>query len=67
MLRLRRPKKVYSYNEVYDFIRKHESQMYHDNKLLAYYEGRNTEINKKVRSEGKSNIKASHPFAVLYF
>lgn len=63
MLRLRRPKKVYSYNEVYDFIRKHESQMYHDNKLLAYYEGRNTEINKKVRSEGKSNIKASHPFA----
>ena len=63
MLRLRRPKKVYSYNEIYDFIRKHESQMYHDNKLLAYYEGRNVEINKKVRSEGKSNIKASHPFA----
>ena len=63
MLRLRRPKKVYSYNEIYDFIRKHESQMYHDNKLLAYYEGRNAEINKKVRSEGKSNIKASHPFA----
>ena len=63
MLKLRRPKARYDYNAVYDFIRKHESQMYHDDKLLAYYEGRNTEINKKVRSEGKSNIKASHPFA----
>ena len=63
MLKLRRPKKVYSHNEVYSLIRLHETQMYHDHKLLAYYEGRNTEINKKVRSEGKSNIKASHPFA----
>lgn len=63
MLRLRRPKKQYSYNDVYSFIRQHETQMYHSQKLLSYYEGKNTEINKKTRSEGKSNIKASHPFA----
>ena len=63
MLQLRRPKKRYNYNEVYNFIRQHETHMYHDHKLLAYYEGNNTEINKKNRSEGKSNIKASHPFA----
>ena len=63
MLRLRRPKKSYNYNEIYNFIRQHESQMHHDHRLLAYYEGRNVEINNKVRSEGKSNIKASHPFA----
>ena len=63
MLQLRRPKKRYNYNEVYNFIRQHETHMYHDHKLLAYYEGNNTEINKKNRSEGKSNIKATHSFA----
>lgn len=63
MIKLRRPKKRYSYNEVYNFIRQHETHLYHDNKLLSYYEGKNTDINKKTRSEGKSNIKASHPFA----
>lgn len=63
MIKLRRPKKRYSHGEVYGFIRQHETHLYHDNKLLAYYEGKNTDINKKTRSEGKSNIKASHPFA----
>lgn len=63
MLKLRRPKKGYNYNEVYNFIRLHDSHLYHDNKLINYYEGKNAEINKKTRSEGKSNIKASHPFA----
>lgn len=63
MLQLRRPKKRYNYNEVYNFIRQHETHMCHDHKLLAYYEGNNTEINKKNRSEGKSNIKATHSFA----
>ncbi|MEF2888232.1 phage portal protein [Turicibacter sanguinis] len=63
MLKLRRPKKKYNYNEVYNFIRKSDKQQHHDSKLLAYYEGRNTGIDKKTRSEGKTNIKASHPFA----
>lgn len=63
MLKLRRPKKTYNYNEVYNFIRQSEMNQYRDSKLLAYYKGNNTEINKKTRSEGKSNVKASHSFA----
>lgn len=63
MLKLRRPKKKYSYSEIYDFIRQAEMNMYHLNELRSYYDGKNTEINKKTRSEGKSNVKASHPFA----
>lgn len=63
MIKIRRPKKRYDYNEVYNFVRLHETHLFHDNKLLSYYEGKNVEINKKTRTEGKSNIKASHPFA----
>lgn len=63
MLKLRRPKKQYTYDEVYNFIRKAEVQNHHVDKLKAYYEGKNISINKKERSEGKSNVKATHPFA----
>lgn len=63
MIKLRRPKARYTHNQILDFVNLHESHLYHDNKLLSYYEGKNVEINKKTRSEGKSNNKVSHPFA----
>ena len=63
MIKLRRPRARYTHNQIMDYVRLHESHLYHDNKLLSYYEGKNVEINKKTRSEGKSNNKVSHPFA----
>ncbi len=62
MLRLRRPNKKYSPQEVLNFVNAHETQMARDMTLKSYYEGKN-EILKATKAEGKSNIKASHPFA----
>lgn len=62
MLRLRRPNKKYSTQEILNFVNAHETKMGRDLKLKSYYDGDN-DINKTTKGEGKSNIKASHPFA----
>ena len=62
VLRLRRPNKKYSPQEVLSFVNIHEAQITREMKLKAYYEGKN-DILKTTKAEGKSNIQASHPFA----
>lgn len=63
MLRIKRPKKHYSYNEIYNFIRLHESSMSREIKLKDYYSNHNDIVHKQRKGDGKANVKASHPFA----